>query len=126
VALSQIKKTGESGRGLAIANLVLSGLWVLVFTLFVVAAVASSAPRNDAGQITAGGTMSATSLIPGDCVNGVRDTTSLFDLPAGPFPGQDAINTQATSQRNAQLSAYSPPSVILPAHAEKCHSCRRT
>jgi hypothetical protein len=39
VALSQIKKTRESGRGLAIAGLILSGLWALVIALFVVAAV---------------------------------------------------------------------------------------
>ena len=127
VALSQIKRSGQGGRGMAIAGLVLSGVWVLAITGLVVVAVASSPDRNDSGQITSGGSVSATALQTGDCVNDLKDTTSLlslpavpctqahegevfavFDLPAGPYPGADAVDRQATSQCSDRITAYSP------------------
>ena len=127
VALSQIKKSGQGGRGMAITGLVLSGVWVLAITGLVIAGIASSANRNDSGQITSGGSVSATALRPGDCVNNLKDTTSLlslpavpcsaahegevfavFDLPAGPYPGADAVDKQATSECSDRITAYSP------------------
>jgi hypothetical protein len=42
VALTKIKRTGQAGRGLAITGLVLAGVWVLVITGIIVAAVASA------------------------------------------------------------------------------------
>lgn len=133
VALSQIKNTGQHGRGMAIAGLVLSGLWLLLIVPIVVVAIASSAgnpssaPSNETGPNAPGQTVLATSLLPGDCVNGLQNTRSVlglpavacvqahqgevaavFDLPAGPYPGQDAIDAQAKSQCVKMLAAYSP------------------
>lgn len=127
VALSQIKKTGQGGRGMAIAGVVLSGLWVLAIAGIIALAIASSPGRNDSGQITSGGSVSATALRPGDCVNNLKNTTSLlslpavpcaqphegevfavFDLPAGPYPGVDAVSAKSTSECSARIAAYSP------------------
>ena len=45
IALSQIKKTGEGGRGLALAGLILgyvfTGFWVLYFLVFIIIFVVS-------------------------------------------------------------------------------------
>ena len=68
VALSQVKRTGQRGRGLALASLAVSGLWVLVFGTLVVVAVLSGADRDDSGRISGAGDVSATALRPGDCV----------------------------------------------------------
>jgi Domain of unknown function (DUF4190)/Septum formation len=127
VALSQIKKSGQGGRGLAIAGLVLSGFWTLLLVVLIIVGVTSSPNRDDSGQITSGGSVSATALQAGDCVNNLKDTTSLlslpavpcsqphegevfavFDLPAGPYPGADAVNKQASTQCSDRITAYSP------------------
>jgi hypothetical protein len=49
VALSQIKRTGQEGRGMAIAGLVLGYLGLAVFVAFVVL-VLVAAPRIDSSQ----------------------------------------------------------------------------
>jgi Septum formation len=102
-------------------------VWVLAIIGIIIVAVATSANRNDSGQITSGGSVSATALQPGDCVNNLKDTTSLlslpavpcsqahegevfavFDLPAGPYPGASAVNEQATTECSARITVYSP------------------
>jgi Septum formation/Domain of unknown function (DUF4190) len=127
IALSQIKKSGQGGRGMALAGLILSGLWTLLIIGIIIAAVASSPSRDDSGQITSGGSVSATALKPGDCVNNLRDSTSLlslpavpcsqahegevfavFDLPSGPYPGAVTVEDRVTTECTARLAAYSP------------------
>lgn len=57
VALSQIKKTGQKGRGLAIAGFIATGSWILILALVVTLAIifgenASDTPDRDTGGIT--------------------------------------------------------------------------
>jgi Domain of unknown function (DUF4190)/Septum formation len=84
IALSQTKKTGQNGRGLAIAGLVLGGLWIIAYAGIIVAVVLSQAKRDDKGTINAGGDVSATALQVGDCVNNLKDSNNLLSLPAVP------------------------------------------
>lgn len=46
IALSQIKRTGEGGHGLALAGLIVgyvfTGIWVLIILFYIIAAVASA------------------------------------------------------------------------------------
>lgn len=126
IALSQIKRTGQRGREMAIAGIVLSGLWLLVI-IFGVVAIAASAPRASDGQITEGGSVSTTSLKVGDCVNGIGNSNNLaslpaapcdqahegevfavFDLPPGDYPGQPEVENQATTECSTRLDAYAP------------------
>jgi Domain of unknown function (DUF4190)/Septum formation len=107
IALSQTKKTGQGGRGMAIAGLVLSGLWILGIVAVIIVAVTTQAKRDDTGTINAGGDVSATALQVGDCVNNLKDSNNLlslpavpcsqahegevfavYDLPAGPYPSE--------------------------------------
>src|SRR5207249_771950 len=68
VALNQIKKRGQRGRGLAIAGLVLSAIWVVVVVIGVVVSAGSSGHRDSAGEVDKGGSQSVGKLRDGDCV----------------------------------------------------------
>lgn len=127
VALSQIKKSGQGGRGLALAGLILSGLWIVLIIIVLIVAVSTSAKRDTTGTVTQGGDITATSLQVGDCVNNLRDTTNLlslpavpcsqphegevfavFNLPAGPYPGAEAVDKAVNDECSGRFAAYAP------------------
>ena len=135
VALVQIKKRGQTGRGMAIAGLVLSGCWVLLIGVGIAVAVISDS-GNDA--TTAGGTNSGsvavTTLKPGDCLNGIStgsgaiedlpviscalphegEVYAVFELPAGPWPGDTQVQQQAEKRCESELDQYAakPPATV--------------
>ncbi|GAA4599321.1 hypothetical protein GCM10023194_79090 [Planotetraspora phitsanulokensis] len=84
VALVQIRKRGDKGKGLAIAGLIVSGLWIAMFALLMAIASLSVAQRDETGAVTGGGQVSSTSLHEGDCVNGVADGKVVTRLTALP------------------------------------------
>jgi len=103
IALSQTKRTGQTGRGMAIAGIVLSALWTIGVLLLIIVAVASSTPPgpvNPTTLPTAGPTVaptteapvtavpstaiSATDLQVGDCLNDLTDSTDVSSLPSVP------------------------------------------
>jgi len=130
VALVQIGRRGGKGKGLAIAGLILSGLWIVLIALVFIVAALGSAQRDDTGTVTRGGSVSSTSLHEGDCVDGVVDgkvvtrLTALpcaqphdaevivkITLPAHDWPGVQAAGEQASSaceERLSQVLADSP------------------
>jgi hypothetical protein len=95
IALSRIKRLGQRGRGLAIAGLVLSGLWILVIILAVIAANTGKATRSATGLITHSGRINAFSLNVGDC----------FDNPAGAQTVNNVTAIPCTQPHNAQIYA---------------------
>src|SRR5687768_2718381 len=115
VALVQIPKRNQKGRGLAIGGTVLGVLWGLVILGAVIVAVMDEAERDDSGAITEAGSVAVTELRPGDCANGVGqeegeateidavpcaephdgEVFATFDLPDGDFPGDDETSTLA-------------------------------
>lgn len=134
VALSQTKRTGQGGRGLAIAGLILSAMWTIGYVLIAVLALSSAAHRDPTGTVTQGGEISATALKVGDCVNNLKDSNdvlslpgvpcakahegevfAVFDLPEGDYPGQAAVDEQVSTQCNSRLTAYSPSAQDNPA-----------
>ncbi len=100
IALSQIRRRGQRGRGFAIAGLVLSGVWVVVVIGIVIAGAMQSANRSSTGRITKSGSISIFSLKVGDC----------FQNPAG--NSQLSVNTvtavPCTTAHNAQTFAAFP------------------
>ncbi|WP_433724213.1 DUF4190 domain-containing protein [Actinoplanes sp. CA-051413] len=127
VALVQIRKRGQKGRGMAIAGLTLSGCWVLLIIIGVTAAIISDSGNSSSS--TAGGansgSVSVTQLKPGDCINGIQTVGSVedlpviscalphegevyanFNLPAGPWPGDAEVQKQAEKLCEAELKAY--------------------
>ena len=85
IALSRIKRLGQQGRGLAIAGLVLSGVWVVLIVVIIAVAGVNSASRSSStGNITHAGNLSVFSLSVGDCFNspaGTQDVTSVTAKP---------------------------------------------
>jgi len=133
IALSQTKRTGQNGRGLALAGVILSSMWTVGIVLAIILAITTSATRNSGGTVTDGGSISATSLQVGDCVNGLKNTTNLlslpgvpctqphegevfavFDLPAGDYPGSAAVDQEVSRECNDRLGAYSPSAETNP------------
>ncbi len=96
VALSRIKRLGQRGRGLAIAGLVLSGVWIVIIIIAVVVANAGKATRSPAtGQITHSGRLNVFSLTVGDC----------FDNPAGAQTVNTVTAIPCNKPHNAQIFA---------------------
>ncbi len=133
IALSQTKRTGQGGRGLAIAGLILSAMWTIGLVLAVILVITTSATRDTGGTVTQGGDISATQLKVGDCVNDLHTSTdvqslpgvpcaqshegevfAVFDLPSGVYPGQAAVREQAGTECNTRLAAYSPSALDNP------------
>ena len=136
VALFQIRKRGQTGRGLAITGLALSGCWVLLIAGGITAAIISDAGDSSASSSTGStgsttdtdsGTVAVTKLKPGNCINGINGTGSIedlpvvactlphegevyavFELPAGPWPGDTAVQEQSEKRCNAELKTYAP------------------
>ena len=101
IALSQTKRTGQNGRGMAIAGIVLSALWTIGVLLLIILAVASSTPSGpvtpttfptasptaepttEPPATTAPSTaISATELQVGDCLNDLTNSTDVSSLPS--------------------------------------------
>ncbi len=126
VALVQTRRTGQSGRGMAVTGLVLSGLWLVGLVAVGVTVYLTGADRDDEGTVTTGGRVSATSVHVGDCLNDLQDSQSvagfpavpcsephegeafaLFDLPEGDFPGVDEVFDTAQQECTDRLAGYS-------------------
>jgi hypothetical protein len=102
VALNKLRDRPQRGKGLAIAGLCLSGVWVVgIVSLLVVNAVTASQRSATTGQITASGHLSVFSLRAGDC----------FQNPSGSQPGQGLTQVTAVpcaNPHNAQVIAQLP------------------
>ncbi|MGN9908653.1 DUF4190 domain-containing protein [Phytohabitans sp. LJ34] len=87
VALSQIKKRGQGGRGLAIAGLSLSGVWVLGIVALVIVGIVAGGTGNTNDPTTSladSGDVNVQRLTPGQCLNGLKEGSAIRDLPAVP------------------------------------------
>jgi hypothetical protein len=111
-------RQGQGGRGMAIAGLVLSGLWVLV-------GVAAVVFYFVMGQ----GTVTATDVKEGDCLKEIPSSTrvmtvdtvgcdqphagevfAVLQMPDGDFPGPSAIEDYQ-NKCEPELATYSPESI---------------
>ena len=126
VALIQTKRTGQRGRGMAIAGTVISSLYLVAIVVAVIIGIVTSASRDASGQINDAGSVSLSSLKPGDCMNtlptGLTTTVdalpcsqphhaevfATFSLTGGStYPGDETVNTQSDSGCTARLKTYS-------------------
>jgi hypothetical protein len=102
LALRKIRERPQRGKGLAIAGLCLSGLWLVGVAAGFALVSASTAQRSAAtGQITRSGHLGVFSLRAGDC----------FNNPTGSQPASVLKQVTAlpcTSAHNAQVMALLP------------------
>ncbi len=94
VALGKIKRTGDRGRGMAVAGIFLSVMWVIIL-LTVTVGNLGRATRGSNGQINKGGTLSVFSLHVGDC----------FNLPSSLSSIQAVTAIPCTQSHDAQVFA---------------------
>jgi hypothetical protein len=111
-------KQGQGGRGLAIAGLVLSGLWVLLLIAGIIFYFAIGK-----------GTVTATDVKVGDCLKEIPGSTrvltvdtvgcdqphagevfALLVMPEGDFPGQSAIE-EYQNKCEPELASYAPDAI---------------
>jgi hypothetical protein len=133
VALSQIKKRNERGRGMAIAGLSISGAWValicvgvLAFSLFGANTTSTTGGTVTTAQASTETAVKVETLRVGDCVNGLEegDISKLpaiscsephqgevvgdYKISASSYPGEQAVTDEANDKCNDILLAYSP------------------
>jgi hypothetical protein len=126
VALSRIKRSGQRGRGLAIAGISCGVAWIVIaITAVVVSAVLDDSGNRDAqGRITEASTISVSKIQVGDCLADLPSgrvlkveavpcdlyhTAEVFDtytMPAGPFPGKAAVEASADRHCTAEIDDY--------------------
>lgn len=137
IALVQIPKHNQRGKGLAIAGLVLSALWLVLY--IVLAANNGSEPDRDAsGKVTTTQNTRPDKLRVGDCVTELKEgevkdikvqpcdqpnggkVFAVFDLPAGKWPGLAAVQAAAekgcTDRFKASKQQADKPSDIFFLH----------
>ncbi len=108
VALRRIKRLGQQGRGLAIAGLILSGAWIVIFAVIGVVANLGNATRSPTtGKIIHSGSLSVLSLAVGDCFNYPSGATSLTSVTA--IPCGQAHNAQIYAKFSVSGSDSSYP-----------------
>ena len=107
VALRRIKRTGQRGRGLAIAGLVLSGVWVVLVVVIVVASQGTATRSPATGGVTHAGSLNVFSLAVGDCFNNPPGATSLTTVTA--IPCSQAHNAQIYAKFDVSGSVVSYP-----------------
>ncbi|MEV7169597.1 DUF4190 domain-containing protein [Streptomyces sp. NPDC093224] len=133
VALSQIRKTGEKGKGFAIAAIVLHGLtilfYVLVFTLGLSGVLdGGSEPKRDTGgQVTGSGTSDVKDIRKGDCFNMDDDLTEYQDKDGGRaalsvriLPCDQPHKGEAYSVFDLEGGAYPGTDKVAATAEEKC------
>jgi hypothetical protein len=125
VALGKIKRTGEKGRGLAIAGIVISSLWLAGLGVVFVLSRLEAAQRNAAGLISEGGQFGVFELRAGDCLPAVPDggvdnlfvtpcaepheaeVFAIYTFPGPVYPGDDELDDLAFRACSDELSSYS-------------------
>lgn len=115
-------RQGQGGRGMAIAGLVLSGLWVLLIVVGVLIFVVMGQGSVDATKVKAGDCLAeipaGTKVSYVDVVDCARphkgEVFAVLTMPDGDFPGPQAI-TQYQNRCEPQLSMRLPAAAADPA-----------
>ncbi|MFC4070110.1 DUF4190 domain-containing protein [Actinoplanes subglobosus] len=124
VALAQIRRRGQKGSGLAVAALVVSGL-TLVLGVLIATGVILDDVRDRIAGIRDTGTVE---LQAGDCISSLDGATRVgdmpvvscgqphkaevyhvFELPAGAYPGRDAVAAESTTRCGTAFKPYKTP-----------------
>jgi hypothetical protein len=109
ISLRRIRRTNQSGRGMATAGIVLGCLWLLFFAGIAIAGALREPDRGADGAVTNRGTATADTMRTGDCLSSIPDGTirtvqlvpcgqphlgevyATFALPVAAYPGDDKV-----------------------------------
>ncbi|BCJ46146.1 hypothetical protein GCM10010168_50950 [Actinoplanes ianthinogenes] len=117
IALSQIKQTGEKGKGLAVAGLSVAAGWIVLFAVLIAVGVLNDDnPPVDAGPTgldrptatakpttTEPADVRTDKLRPGDCIATISDDETVYDMPvvACSVPHQGEVYSVTTMAAGA-------------------------
>lgn len=123
IALFRVRRSGQKGRGLAIAGLVISVLWVVLFAGLIALNAVNEADRDEFGSVTQDGRADVQDVSPGDCLREMpsgatfrvhlvpcdqpheAQAVTAFELQPGPYPGEDAVIELAENGCEDRLDA---------------------
>ncbi|MFD7813716.1 DUF4190 domain-containing protein [Streptomyces sp. NPDC059785] len=138
IALTQIKKRGEQGKGFAIGGIVMSSIGVLLWVLALTTGGASdfwegfSEAADDAGGVTFTVDKGECFNTPGGSLEGLAydvdkvacdgehdaEVFASFTLPSGSYPGYDEVTETADTKCYALQDQYAMDSWALPADVD--------
>jgi hypothetical protein len=113
VALVQIPKNGQKGKGFAIAGLIVSALWIAGIAAIAVFADPVEPDRDASGQVTTTQDARPDKLRVGDCVTELKEgevknvqvapcdkpnggkVFAVYDMPKGKWPGLESVQASA-------------------------------
>jgi Domain of unknown function (DUF4190)/Septum formation len=84
VGLQKIRRLGQGGKGLAIAGLILSLIWVVVFVAAGVLSNGTATRQSSTGKITHRGDVGVFALATGDCFDNPTNTQDIESVTALP------------------------------------------
>jgi hypothetical protein len=136
VALNRIPQHAQKGKGLAIAGLVICGLWIAGIAVVAAFGAGSEPDRDASGQVTSTQTTRPEKLRVGDCVTEIKEgevkniavqpcdqpnggkVFAVFDLPPGDWPGLATVQAAAEKGctdrfKAAKLTAEKPSDVMF-------------
>lgn len=127
ISLNQIKRTGQNGRGMAIAGIVLGFIWMIVLAVVVAVGAGNSAKRDESGHVTQSGDMDVTKLRVGDCVADLGEKSyytttkaipcaqphkaevyAVLPLSGSSLPSQSVLDEKGNEECGAELESYAP------------------
>lgn len=119
VGLAKIRRTGQKGKGLAIAGIILSGAWIIILIALGIAS-GNQAQRSANGQINKGGNLSVLSLKSGDCFAYPTDQQEINTVAA--IPCSQAHDAQVFAQFNLSGSSSNYPTNMTQLASNGCQA----
>jgi Domain of unknown function (DUF4190)/Septum formation len=130
VGLQKIRRLGQGGKGLAIAGLILSLVWVGVFVAASLLNNSTATRQSATGKITHRGDLGVFALATGDCFDNPANTQDIESVTALPctqahdsqvfakfdlsgddnaYPAPDALNKMADTGCNSRTGSIDKP-----------------
>lgn len=124
IALRRIRQGKDTGRGMAIAGIVLGTCWLVFSAVVVTVGVTSGPDRASDGSVTGKGSVAVSSLQTGDCPSALPDRTArtltlvpcsephraevyaTFPISGSDYPGEAEVTRFADGGCAERLSAY--------------------
>jgi hypothetical protein len=121
VALVKIRGNPQlRGKGMAIAGLILSGLWLVGIIALIAIGVTASPQRPASGQLTQPGTTSVYSLRTGDCLHNPGPRLGILTVRV--VPCDQAHNAQVFAVFAVAGSGYPGTAALQRQAAAGCHA----
>jgi hypothetical protein len=120
VGLSRIRRSGQRGRGLAIAGLVLSAIWLVV--IIAASVLSGSATQSAGGKITHRGSLDVFALTTGDCFDNPATTSDIQDVTAIPCGQAHDAQVFAKFRLSGSDSSYPAQATLNKRADDGCNS----